>query len=130
MKKILLVDDEITSTRLLRQGLERTGMFEVREQNHSRQVLDTVREFRPDLVVMDVCMPGMDGGDVARALRAQPEFRHLPIIFLTSMVTEEDADGQPLQSGGFVFLPKPVNLTQLLVEIDRQLSAPAHAPGR
>ncbi|MDW8343371.1 MAG: response regulator [Verrucomicrobiae bacterium] len=127
MKKILLVDDEMTSTRLLRLGLERTGLFEVREQNQSRRVLDTAREFQPDLVVMDVCMPGMDGGDVARALRSQPEFRNLPIIFLTSMVSDDDAGGQPLKSGGFVFLPKPVNLTQLLIEIDRQLAATAVA---
>lgn len=130
MKKILLVDDEITSTRLLRQGLERTGLFEVREQNQSHRVIETAREFRPDLIVMDVCMPGMDGGDVAQALRAQPDLRDVPIIFLTSMVSEEDAPEQPVVSGGFVFLPKPVNLTRLLVEIDRQLVAQAGSKSR
>mgnify|MGYP003338623672 FL=1 len=54
MKKILVVDDELTSTRLLKQGLEHCGLYEVREENKSGRVLDTVQAFRPDLIVMDV----------------------------------------------------------------------------
>jgi CheY-like chemotaxis protein len=127
MKKILIVDDEITSTRLLKQGLERAGAFEVREENRSSRVLNAVREFHPDLIVMDVCMPEMDGGEVASELRAHRQFHNLPIIFLTSVVSENEAEEKPLISGGFLFLAKPVNLTRLVIEIEKQLSVPAAA---
>ena len=127
MKKILIVDDEITATRLLKQGLERAGAYEVREENRSNRVINTVRQFQPDLIVMDVCMPEMDGGEVASELRAHPQFHNLPIIFLTSVVSENEAEGKPLMSGGFLFLAKPVNLTRLVIEIETQLSqAAAH----
>ncbi len=122
MKKILVVDDELTSTRLLKQGLEHCGLYEVREENKSGRVLDTVQAFRPDLIVMDVCMPEMDGGEVASEIRAHPEHKKLPIIFLTSVVSETETEARPLMSGGFRFMAKPVNLTRLMAEIERQLS--------
>ena len=61
-KRILLVDDDIAATRLLKIGLEKTGQYEVKEENSATRVLSTARSFKPDLAVLDVCMPNLDGG--------------------------------------------------------------------
>ena len=88
--KILVVDDDAKITSLLRFILERVGGFEVREENRSFAALATAREFRPQFVLMDVDMPGKDGGDVAAEFRADPDFARTPLVFLTSLVASTE----------------------------------------
>jgi len=90
-KRILIVDDEVATTRLLKFGLEKTGFYEVREENNGTNAISTTRAFKPDLIVLDVCMPMVAGGDVAAQIAADPILKHIPIVFLTSMVSEEEA---------------------------------------
>ena len=68
---------------------------------------------RPDLILLDVIMPGMDGGDVAARLRADPLLRDTPVIFLTALVSNEETDGHEMVSGGETFLAKPVDIGEL-----------------
>jgi CheY-like chemotaxis protein len=117
-KRILIVDDEVATTRLLKFGLEKTGFYEVREENNGANALSTTRAFKPDLIVMDVCMPTVAGGDVAAQIAADPILKHIPIVFLTSMVSEEEAGDKPLLSGGYHFLAKPINLRKLVRYIE------------
>src|SRR5437870_11965568 len=99
--RILVVDDEKITTRLLRMNLEQTGKYEVRAENDSKRVVAAALEFRPDLIVLDVIMPEMDGGDVAAAIREHPTLSKVPIIFLTATVRKSEVDAHGGVLGGY-----------------------------
>jgi CheY-like chemotaxis protein len=120
-KRILVVDDDITTLRLLKIGLESTGLYEVREENNGHNACRTALEFNPDMAVLDVCMGDIDGGEVAARMGLHPRLKHVPIVFLTSMVSEDEAAGQPMQSGGYKFLAKPVKIRQLCQHIEERI---------
>ena len=113
MKRILVVDDEPSVTRNLKLNLESSGGYDVFAENHATNALTAARIFRPDLILLDVIMPGMDGGDVAARLRADPLLRDTPVIFLTALVSNEETDGHEIVSGGETFLAKPVDIGEL-----------------
>src|SRR4051794_34822407 len=97
MKKILLVDDEPTFTRLLKLNLEQTGHYEVREVNWAEDALAAAQAFKPDVVLLDVMMPRVFGGDVAASLRADPNLKDVAIAFLTAAVPKhrvQEHEGQ------------------------------------
>jgi CheY-like chemotaxis protein len=116
--KVLLIDDEESLTRLLKRNLDRMGRFEVRAENSALFALSTAKEFEPDLIFLDVMMPELDGGEIAAQLAQHPRLKHVPIIFLTAAVTQEEI----LRTGGVIagyqYLAKPVDLDQLLDAID------------
>jgi CheY-like chemotaxis protein len=109
MKKhrILIVDDESGFTRLLKLTLERTGRYIVQEENDGTKAWLLAREFKPDIIFLDIVMPKIDGGDVAQQLRSDPMLENVPIVFLTAIVSAKEG-GQEI--GGFPFLAKPVSL--------------------
>lgn len=114
-KKVLLVDDEVGFTELLKINLEKAGEFEVQIENDSTLALGTARRFQPDAIILDVVMPGMDGGDVQAQLQGDPFLRSVPIIMLTALVdSAELSEGAVAQSGSSIMLPKPVDLALLL----------------
>ena len=118
-KRILIVDDEAGFTRLLKLTLERAGGYVVREENDGTRAHETARQFRPDMVFLDIVMPKIDGGDVASKLRADPLLRKTPIVFLTAIVSKKEAQSGEL--GGFPFLAKPVSLENLIQCIKENL---------
>lgn len=123
-KRILVVDDESSITRLLKLNLELTGGYEVATENVSRAALATAEQFRPDLMLMDVVMPGMDGGTLASALQASPRLKGVPIVFLTAAVTREEVRARRGLVGGLPFLAKPVNLQEVLACLQQHLGPP------
>ncbi len=121
-KKILLVDDEPTLTRMMQLNLERTGRFEVLSENSGPRAVDTVRRFQPDLIFLDVMMPEKSGDDVAHELRQDSELADIPIVFLTAIVSREETDVLGSTIGGNRFLAKPVKTAELVEVIDELLS--------
>jgi two-component system, OmpR family, response regulator len=117
--KILIVDDEKSFTQLTRLTL---ADYEICEENNSARALETARQFRPDLILLDVVMPDFDGGDIAAQLRADPIFRRVPIIFLTAIVTEKETEKRQL-FGGYPFIAKPVTPERLAENIEKYLAA-------
>jgi CheY-like chemotaxis protein len=118
-KRILIIDDEASFTRMVKLNLEKTGEFEVREENRAGSALGAAREFKPDLIILDVIMPAMDGGDVANLIKNDRHLRGTPIVFLTATVSTREAGPGGYKSGGELFLAKPVsveNLVQCLKE--------------
>jgi CheY-like chemotaxis protein len=118
-RKILLVDDEVGFTELLKMNLERSGAFEVRIENDSTKAVAAARHFMPDAILLDVVMPEMDGGDVQAQLQTSPLLSGIPIVMLTALVdSTELSEGAVAQSGNQMVLPKPVNLPLLLRVLD------------
>jgi len=117
--KVLLVDDEESFTRVAQLLL---ADYDVCVENDSARALEAARNFRPDLILLDVMMPNFDGGDVAAQMRDDPGLRHVPIVFLTGLVTENEGAHRPVM-GGFPFIAKPVTPERLAENIDKYLQA-------
>lgn len=120
--RILVVDDEPNLSGLVRLFLEKTQRFHVRVENRSAAALSAAREFRPEIILLDVDMPGKDGGEVSREIQADPTFRHVPILFFTSLISREEAGQQESIRGGKRFLAKPVDPKVLVATVDRILA--------
>lgn len=120
-KRILVVDDEPSVTRNLKLNLESGGGYEVLGENLATNALSAARMFRPDLILLDVMMPGMDGGEVAARLRVDPLLRDTRIIFLTALVSNEETDGHEMLSGAETFLAKPVDIEELKKTVDEHI---------
>ena len=119
-KRILIVDDESGFTRLLKLTLEKMGGFVVQEENDGTRAHETARAFLPDLILLDILMPKIDGGDVASKIKADWNLRNTPIVFLTAIVSKKEALSSDL-IGGFPFLAKPVSLETLIQCINEHL---------
>ena len=122
-KRILVVDDEPPTTRLIRLNLEQTGSYEVREENDSARAVTTAQEFRPDLILLDVIMPNLDGGDVVARLKTDAKLKHVPVVFLTATVRKTEVDTHGGIIGGFPFLAKPATARELIDCIEGLLGA-------
>jgi DNA-binding response OmpR family regulator len=126
--KVFIVDDDVAASRLLALGLEKTGAFEVQVENIATRAPGAARQFRPDVIFLDVCMPGADGGDIAFQIHSDPCLKSTPVIFLTSLVSGRETKTQS-ERGGYEFLPKPASLAKVIACIDRHLTRRAEASG-
>ena len=126
-KRILIIDDEASFTRMVKLNLEKTGAFEVREENKATYALAAAREFKPDLILLDVIMPTMDGGDVASQIRNDRHLKGTPIVFLTATVSQREAGEAGLNSGGDLFLAKPISLDSLINCLNDNIRKPTTA---
>ena len=120
-KRILVVDDQVSSTRLVKIHLERTNEYLVREENDAEKALSAAEVFRPHLILLDVMMPGLSGGELATRIQANPELKAVPIVFLTSAVTKAEVAAVDGQLGGFPYLAKPFVLAELVACIKHHL---------
>jgi CheY-like chemotaxis protein len=120
-KQVLVVDDDPMVVKVLRDSLERVG-YSVRTAYHGLEALQAVKDQRPDLIILDILMPMLDGFKVARILKFDKRFQKIPIVVLTSRATEgERKMGQ--QVGADEFLYKPFRLPQVLDVVGRYLNA-------
>lgn len=124
VRRILVVDDETGFTKLLKMNLEKTGQYEVRVENESTNALNAAHEFLPDVVLLDIVMPGMDGGDVAAQMQDDPLLQSIPVIMMTALVSQEETSQDAVaQAGAMNILPKPVNMEMLLRCLEEVLAA-------
>jgi CheY-like chemotaxis protein len=123
--RILIVDDLKAATAMWRTLLERTGVYAVKEENRSALAVRTAREFHPDLIVLDVNMPELDGSDVARALAREHTLRTTPIVFMTSLISEEEA-AQGKKIEGYPCVAKPGTIAGLIETIEKHLTPAPH----
>jgi CheY-like chemotaxis protein len=89
-KKILVVDDESSFCVLLKLNLEKRGHFAVLTTTNPHDVMRLAKEYKPDLVLLDILMPGMDGMTVAAGLKGNKYTEDIPIAFLTALADEDD----------------------------------------
>ena len=116
--RVLLVDDEPSFTRMVKLNLEATGEYQVEVLNDGAKARTTALEFNPDIILLDVVMPVVDGGDVARAIRADSVLKHIPIVFVSAMVSRKETEKGFYVSGGENFISKPTTTEQLISAID------------
>lgn len=120
-QKVLIVDDDVNITDILRRVLARPGR-RVIVANDSREGYKTAVDEHPDLVILDVMMPGMSGRDVCWALRAEPSTRDTPIMMLSALNEPED-EVTGLQSGADTYASKPFDPGELSARVDGLLKA-------
>ena len=121
--KVLVVDDESGFTKLLKLAIRK---YQFREVNDSSQTLAVARTFQPDVILLDVIMPGADGGDVAALIAQDPTLRHIPILFVTAIVSGGGQTHSML--GDFEFIPKPVDPEKLIAKVDELLARRSAPP--
>ena len=120
-KRILVVDDEPALTRMVKLNLERTGNYEVRTENQGSMAVQAAREFKPDLIFLDVMMPDMSGDEVSAQLKEDEELSQIKFIFMTAIVTKDETESMGSNIGGNEFLAKPVKTDELISTIERVL---------
>ncbi len=120
-KKILVVDDDASFTRMIRENLEATGKYEVREENTGALAYASAQQFQPDMIFLDVMMPDVDGGAVGAKILDDENLKHIPIVFLTSILKKEETESTSSNIAGRTFLAKPVKLDDLITCIESQL---------
>jgi two-component system alkaline phosphatase synthesis response regulator PhoP/two-component system response regulator VicR len=116
-KKILVVDDERHIVRLVQVNLERAG-YEILTAYDGVEALEKVKSESPDMVVLDVMMPRMDGFEVLKNLQADPSYQNIPVIMLTAKAQDADIF-KGWASGVSSYLTKPFNPRELLVFVER-----------
>lgn len=120
--KILVIDDDRLTVTLLEKLLLRHGYNRVVGITNSRAALETCSAFDPDLVLLDLIMPEIDGYAILEGLRADVSERFLPVVVLTADISEE-ARARALEAGATDFLVKPVSETEALLRIRNLLEA-------
>jgi len=120
MTKILIVDDDKSTTLLLEIILSK-DKYEIATVNNSNEALSTALLYGPDLILLDLMMPGISGLEVCRNLRAEPQFARIPIIFFTSIGNIEEKVAA-FGSGATDFITKPVHPDELKIRIKALLS--------
>ena len=119
-RRILVADDDPVIVRLLQVNFRLEG-YEVETAAHGEEALERARDLQPDLILLDVMMPGLDGWEVCRRLNADPSISHIPIIFLSARAQEEDRRrGREL--GVAEYVTKPFDPGELVGVIDRVLA--------
>jgi CheY-like chemotaxis protein len=124
-KRILVIDDEPDFTYMLKLSLESMGYYRVGVENEATRALRAAREFAPDLIVLDIMMPGIDGSEVAARIRSDPDLRDVPVLFMTALVSHREARGGSCSSGGQTFLPKTLGTGKLIECIEEKLATTA-----
>jgi len=118
-QSVLIVDDESMARTLLRLMLVRAG-FHVSEAEDGYDALEKVRKNQPDVILLDVMMPGMDGFAVCEKLRSEPITAELPIIMLSAK-TDLDSINKGLRVGATVYLTKPISPEELTHHVKEAL---------
>jgi len=122
--KLLIADDEPDAVLILAKTLSARG-YEVTSAGRGRQAIMLAKAEKPDLILLDILMPDMDGTQVAAVLQEDPTTKNIPVIFLTCLITKKTQQiGSPYYDAAkYAFIAKPYDLDKLLAEIDRLIGA-------
>ena len=115
-RKVLIVDDDEELVELISDVLERDGRFEIRSVNNGFDARMMVKEYRPDLIVLDVMLPDINGKEVCQRVRSDKTMNDVKIICISGMV-EEDRVGDLKAAGADDFMHKPFEIERLVVRM-------------
>ena len=116
-KKVLIIDDELDFCKLVKLNLELSGQFEAHIAVNGKQGLDLARKTKPDLIILDILMPGMDGFEVLEALKKDSRMVQIPVIMLTA----KSDDASRISAAKLYseeFIAKPIQAQDLIAKIN------------
>ncbi|MFA6610218.1 MAG: response regulator [Candidatus Omnitrophota bacterium] len=119
MKKIMMVDDDKDLCFFLKKNLEKDKDMQVTVCSESRDAVKMIKETRPDVVLLDIMMPGKSGIDIASELRNGKDTKNIPIIFLTAIIKEEEIEKHKNLIGEGYYISKPVEVEDLIKAINK-----------
>lgn len=118
--KVMVVDDEVEFLRLIKVNLEETGRYEVAVLSEADALLDQMRLFMPDIILLDILMPNVDGVEACKILNSDPVGKNIPVLILSALDT--DKDKLLLFKQGVVdYLIKPVETEEIIARIEKAL---------
>jgi CheY-like chemotaxis protein len=121
-RKVLIVDDEVDFLKITKLNLEDTGKFEVMTSSNAKEIMSLVHNFRPEVVLLDLLMPGTGGLEACDMLNNDPVGQGLPIIILSAL--DKDQDKLAAYKKGVVdYLTKPIERDVLIAKIEKALEA-------
>jgi len=113
-KKILIIDDNEVITKFVKSSLEALGLYQVMVAHSGHQGIEIAHSFAPDIIFLDIVMPDLDGASVAECMREDHLLSNTPIIFLTGIISQEEATKSDGIIGGEKYLAKPMTREQLV----------------
>jgi len=116
LTKILVVEDQLDIQKLIRMTLRLKGVKEVFVAGDGEECLETLKQVKPDLVLLDVSMPKLNGYETCRRLKANPETSNIPVIFLSAS-TQSDEQEMGMRAGASGYLSKPFDSATLFAQI-------------
>lgn len=116
LKKILIAEDEADIRDIEKMALEMIGSYEVETCENGSEVMDKVKSFAPQLILLDVMMPKMDGPQALSELRANDDFKHIPVIFVTAKAMEEEVE-RLISLGALGVITKPFDPSTLSQQV-------------
>jgi len=120
--RILVVDDEKDICFSLKEYFEKFGNFEVEACYNGLDGLKKAKEFKPDVILLDIMMPEMDGPEMACTLRQDKEIKDIPLVFLTSLVSKEELSKQKHITEPYYMMAKPVELDKIMKLVNKIVS--------
>jgi CheY-like chemotaxis protein len=121
-RRVLIVDDEVDFLKITKLNLEETGKFEVRTSSNAKEIMSLLHNFRPELILLDLLMPGTGGLEACDMLNNDPVGKGLPIIILSAL--DKDIDKLSAYKKGVVdYLTKPIERDMLIAKIEKALEA-------
>lgn len=121
-KKILIVDDEPSMVSVLQRHVSNAG-YEYEIASNGREALEKIKKEQPDLVLLDLMMPGMNGFETCRHIRASEATRKIPVLIITALRSESDSDAAAA-SGANEFIIKPIDGPHLAQRLRHHLGSP------
>lgn len=118
-KKVLIVDDEPDVLMLLADRLSKAG-YDVLKATSGKEAIESAAKNSPNLIILDIAMPGMDGSETATVLRSNPKTKDIPIMFLTCLFTKQEEKLCGHLLGQNFFIAKPYDAMELLKEVDKR----------
>jgi len=122
-KKILLIDDEEDFCFFVKLNLEKTGKYEVLTTTSGSRGIIMASKEQPDLILLDIIMPEISGGQVAEQLLESPKTKDIPVLFITAIASRREVQSQEGVIGGRQFIAKPVTPEEIMAKIDSLLSS-------
>ena len=113
-KRILVVDDDACFAQVVKCALEKTGVYDVRCEDEALHAVSTARDYQPDLILLDLVMPGLQGGEVASLFQDDVTLAGVPLVILSAVLPSRSPATTELTIGGRAFLSKPVCLDTLI----------------
>ena len=127
--KILVVDDEMDFTKLLKSNLEETGKYEVLALSDAKDIISQVHIFKPDIILLDIIMPGIKGIEVCEMLNNDVIGKVIPIIILSALDKNVDKY-KAFRSGVVDYMGKPIGIEKLIAKIDKYIQFKQRADGQ